>query len=80
MVVTEGAQVPERTLREAAVLAATFSKASDSAQVPVDYTPIKFVRKPAGAKPGRVIYDHQQTVYVTPDASLPSALKKEESR
>lgn len=80
VVVTEGAQVPERTLREAAVLAATFSKASDSAQVPVDYTPIKFVRKPAGAKPGRVIYDHQQTVYVTPDASLPSALKKEESR
>ncbi|MBQ2940181.1 MAG: NFACT family protein [Clostridia bacterium] len=80
VIVTEGAEVPEATLREAAVLAATFSKAADSSQVPVDYTAIKYVRKPAGAKPGRVIYDHQQTVYVTPDATLPDRLKKEDSR
>lgn len=58
--------VPERTLHEAATLAAYFSKARNSSQVPVDYTVIKNVRKPNGAKPGMVIYDFYNTVYVTP--------------
>jgi predicted ribosome quality control (RQC) complex YloA/Tae2 family protein len=65
--VPPGAEVPERTLREAAALAAYFSKARDSAQVPVDYTLRKHVRKPAGARPGMVIYDNQRTIYITPD-------------
>lgn len=51
----------------AASLAAFFSKAKASATVPVDYTRRRHVKKPAGAKPGFVIYDHQKTVYVTPD-------------
>lgn len=51
---------------EAARLAAKYSKASESENVPVDYTPIKFVKKPAGAKPGFVIYTTNKTVYVTP--------------
>ncbi|MDD6736100.1 MAG: NFACT RNA binding domain-containing protein [Clostridiales bacterium] len=58
--------VPERTMREAAELAAYYSKARESSQVPVDYTQIKNVRKPNGAKPGMVIYDNYNTVYVTP--------------
>lgn len=56
----------EETLREAATLAAFFSKARQSSQVPVDYTYVKYVKKPSGAKPGFVIYTHQQTLYVTP--------------
>ena len=58
--------VPDTTMREAAQLAAYYSKARSSAQVPVDYTQIKNVKKPNGAKPGMVIYDHYNTVYVTP--------------
>lgn len=56
----------EQTLMEAAMLAAYFSKARESSQVPVDYTQIKHVKKPSGARPGFVTYDHQQTIYVTP--------------
>lgn len=59
-------EVPSRTLTEAATLAAYFSKARESSQVPVDYTVIKNVRKPNGAKPGMVIYDYYNTIYVTP--------------
>ncbi|MBP2650163.1 MAG: Fibronectin-binding domain protein [Firmicutes bacterium] len=51
----------------AASLAAYFSKARQSANVPVDYTKRRHVNKPAGSKPGFVIYDHQKTLYVTPD-------------
>ena len=59
-------EVPKTTMLEAAKLAAYYSKARESAQVPVDYTQIKNVKKPAGAKPGMVIYDNYNTVYVTP--------------
>ncbi|MCJ8006208.1 NFACT family protein [Lederbergia wuyishanensis] len=55
------------TINEAAILAAYFSKAKNSASVPVDFTKIRHVKKPNGSKPGFVIYDNQQTVYVTPD-------------
>lgn len=67
---TGGREPPERTLTEAAGLAALHSKAAHSAQVPVDCTEIRHVRKPAGAPPGRVIYDSQRTLYVTPDPAL----------
>ncbi len=56
----------EEAIFEAASLAAFLSKASLSENVPVDYTEIKFVKKPTGAKPGFVIYTTNQTVYVTP--------------
>ena len=58
--------VPKTTMMEAAQLAAYYSKARESSQVPVDYTQIKNVKKPNGAKPGKVIYDNYTTVYVTP--------------
>lgn len=57
----------EETILEAAHLAAYFSKARQSSSVPVDFTKIRQVKKPSGAKPGFVIYEGQQTVYVTPD-------------
>ncbi|MGP4059756.1 Rqc2 family fibronectin-binding protein [Halobacillus sp. H74] len=65
----------EDTLFEAAQLAANFSKSSRSSTVPVDYTKIRHVKKPSGAKPGYVTYDHQQTLFVTPDASFVKKLK-----
>jgi predicted ribosome quality control (RQC) complex YloA/Tae2 family protein len=66
----------EQTILEAANLAAYFSKAKSSASVPVDFTLIRHVKKPSGAKPGYVIYDNQQTVYVTPDEELVIKMKK----
>jgi predicted ribosome quality control (RQC) complex YloA/Tae2 family protein len=62
-----GTEVPERTLEEAALLAAYFSKGRNSANVPVDFTQIRHVWKPNGARPGHVLYDHQKTLYVTPE-------------
>ncbi len=66
----------EQTILEAASLAAYFSKARNSSSVPVDFTQIRHVKKPSGAKPGFVIYDHQQTVYVTPDEETVLSLKQ----
>ena len=57
-------------LREAAMLASYFSQAKESSSVPVDYCPVKFVKKPAGARPGMVTYDNYRTLYVTPDETL----------
>ncbi|GAA4715964.1 Rqc2 family fibronectin-binding protein [Brevibacillus fulvus] len=65
-VVIRARQFSEQTLYEAARLAAYFSKASQGNQVPVDYTLVKHVKKPSGAKPGYVIYEQQRTLYVTP--------------
>ncbi len=62
-----GNEISQETVIFAAKLAAKNSKAKDSASVPVDYTPVKFVKKPAGAKPGMVIYTTNKTVYVTPE-------------
>lgn len=59
--------VPKQTILEAAALAAYYSKARESSQVPVDYTTIKNVKKPNGAKPGMVIYEHYNTVYIKPE-------------
>jgi predicted ribosome quality control (RQC) complex YloA/Tae2 family protein len=63
-------EISDQAIMEAAQLAAYFSKGRQSANVPVDYARRRYVRKPAGAKPGFVIYDHQNTVYVTPAATL----------
>ncbi|WP_349421207.1 NFACT family protein [Staphylococcus felis] len=57
----------EQTIQEAAMIAAYFSKAGQSSQIPVDYTLIKHVHKPSGAKPGFVTYEQQKTGYVTPN-------------
>lgn len=77
LVITGGQTPPDRTLEQAAILAALHSKAAGSVQVPVDYTEARNVRKPAGAKPGMVIYDSNRTAYVNPDPSLAARLREE---
>ena len=67
---TGGAEPDEQSLMEAASLAAYFSQAQGSTKVPVDYTPVKFVKKPAGAKPGMVVYATYQTMLADPDEEL----------
>ena len=69
IVMCRGGEVSDATVMRAAALAAANSKAAGSSQVPVDYTPVKFVKKPNGAKPGMVIYTTNKTVFVKP--SLP---------
>lgn len=71
-----GAKIPASTLTQAAILAACHSKAKDSAQVPVDYTLVRNIKKPSGAKPGMVIYEEFKTVFVKPDAALMERLGK----
>ncbi len=72
---TGGEPPDEQSLTEAAMLAAWFSQGKESGQVPVDYTPVKVVKKPAGAKPGYVIYNTYRTVYVTPSEELVKRLR-----
>ena len=61
-----GMDVDDDTIVEAAMIAAWYSQARESGNVPVDYTPVKFVKKPAGGRPGMVIYPTYKTVNVTP--------------
>ncbi|MCI5801110.1 MAG: NFACT family protein [Oscillospiraceae bacterium] len=77
VVVSEGRPVPDSTLEQAAVIAAYNSRARDSALVPVDYTIIKNVKKPPGARPGRVIYSDFKTAVVTPSRELSESLRVE---
>lgn len=76
-VVIHSSEPDETTLREAATLAAYFSKARESSSVPVDYTEIRQVKKPNGAKPGFVIYFEQKTLYIDPDEAVILQLKKQ---
>lgn len=69
-VIIKSKEPDETTLTEAAHLAAFYSKYRLSSQVPVDYVQVKHVKKPNGAKPGYVIYENQQTLFVTPDKKL----------
>lgn len=62
-----GREFTDKLIREAAMLAVQNSKAASSSNVAVDYTIIKNVKKPNGAKPGMVIYDNYKTEYVTPN-------------
>ena len=72
---TEGGQPDLQSLNEAACLAAWFSQAREGGKVPVDYTPVKFVKKPAGARPGMVVYTTYETAWVTPSEELVRALR-----
>ena len=63
----EGTQPDEQTLTEAACLAAWFSQGRGSGKVPVDYTQVRFVKKPSGALPGMVIYTDYKTLFVEPE-------------
>ncbi|OCA85504.1 hypothetical protein A8F94_11485 [Bacillus sp. FJAT-27225] len=75
-VVIRSKEPSEETIQEAAMLAAYFSKARSSSSVPVDYTKVRHVKKPSGAKPGFVIYDNQKTIYVTPEEEAVLSLRK----
>ena len=66
-VVIRARSYSDQTLLEAANLAAFFSRAQQGSQVPVDYTLVKYVRKPRGARPGMVIYERQKTIMAVPD-------------
>lgn len=70
-----GETPPDSTIEQAARIAAYHSKGQQSSQVPVDYTLIRYVKKPNGAKPGMVIFTNQKTLYVKPDGDEVSRLK-----
>jgi predicted ribosome quality control (RQC) complex YloA/Tae2 family protein len=75
IILTGGDTPPDRTLEQAAIIAALHSKAAASHQVPVDYTEVRNVKKPAGSPPGKVIYHSNRTAYVTPNPALAERLK-----
>ncbi|MGE5614573.1 MAG: NFACT family protein [Bacillota bacterium] len=70
-----GREIPDRTVEEAAILAAWHSKAKMSENVQVDYTTAKNVSKPPGSKPGMVIYTNYKTAVVTPDKSRVESMR-----
>ena len=72
----DGLEPPERTLEQAASLAVYYSQGRDSGKVPVDYTMVRFVRKPSGAMPGKVIYTDYKTLLAESDENLAHRLKK----
>ncbi|HLR62177.1 MAG TPA: NFACT RNA binding domain-containing protein [Lentibacillus sp.] len=74
-VIIRSKEPSDDTLLEAARLAAFFSKSHQSSSVPVDYTKVRHVRKPNGAKPGYVTYDNQKTLFVTPEIDTAEKLK-----
>ena len=77
VIVADRKEITETAIYEAACIAAYYSKAKNSSSVPVDYTLIKNVKKPTGSKPGKVIYNTYNTIYVTPTKEIIEKLKKE---
>ncbi|MGL5085100.1 MAG: Rqc2 family fibronectin-binding protein, partial [Clostridium sp.] len=65
-VIVTSPNVPDKTIEEAAILAAYYSKAKTGTKVPVDYTLVKNLKKPNGAKPGMVIYNTNYSLYTEP--------------
>ncbi len=70
-------EASDTAMEEAAMIAAFCSKAKGSSLVPVDYTRVKQLKKPVGAKPGKVIYHEYYTMIVTPDQAKCAALREE---
>mgnify|MGYP003294061177 CR=1 FL=1 len=77
VIIADKKEITETAIYEAACIAAYHSKAKDSSSVAVDYTLVKNVKKPSGAKPGKVIYNTYNTLYVTPEKELIEKLIKE---
>lgn len=69
-VVVHSENLDEYTIRLASKMAAYFSKGKHSSSVPVNYTQVKTLKKPHSHKPGQVILDHYQTIYIDPDNSF----------
>ena len=74
---TSGKQISDEAIHDCAVIAAYFSKARESSNVAVDYTLVKNIRKPNGAKPGFVVYDPYKTEFATPTIDEVESLKDE---
>lgn len=75
-VVIRSKEPSQKTIEEAAILAAYYSKAQQSESVPVDFTEIRYVNKPQGGKPGFVTYVNEQTLFVTPNEKIVKQLKE----
>jgi predicted ribosome quality control (RQC) complex YloA/Tae2 family protein len=75
IIISDGAVVPNKTIEEAAIIAAVNSSGRNSNLVPVDYCLAKYVKKPSGAKPGKVIFTNYQTAFVRPDNELAEKLR-----
>ena len=71
---TNGQEPDEQSLVEAASLAAYYSQGRESGKVAVDYTPVKYVKKPVGSRPGMVVYTTYQTMMAQPDGELAKQL------
>ena len=72
----EGREPPERTIAEAASIAAYYSQGREGGKTAVDYTAVRFVRKPSGSMPGKVVYTDYKTVMAEADETLCEKLKK----
>ena len=72
----EGREPPERTIAEAASIAAYYSQGREGGKTAVDYTAVRFVRKPSGSMPGKVVYTDYRTVMAEADEALCEKLKK----
>ena len=70
-------EADEETIRQAGALAATYSQAKSGGKVAVDCTQVRFVKKPSGAKPGRVIYTDYRTIITAADEALAERLRKD---
>ena len=72
----DGQEPPETTIFQAAVIAVYYSQARSGGKTPVDYTMLRFVKKPSGAMPGMVIYTDYRTLSVESDEELVARLRK----
>ena len=75
IIAANGREIPDRTIEEAAIIAAVNSRGRGSNLVPVDYCLARYVKKPSGAKPGKVIFSNYQTAFVKPDTELEERLR-----
>ena len=75
LILTDGATPPDSTIEEAAVIAAVNSRGRGSNLVPVDYCLARYVKKPSGAKPGKVIFTNYKTAFVKPDTEAEERLR-----
>ena len=75
IIVTGGETPPDRTIEEAAIITAFNSKGRNSNLVPVDYCLARYVKKPSGAKPGKVVFTNYKTAFVKPDEELENKLR-----
>lgn len=75
LILTDGVTPPDKTIEEAAIIAAVNSRGRGSNLVPVDYCLARYVKKPSGAKPGKVIFTNYKTAFVTPDPELEKKLR-----